>query len=224
MKVEKKFNLANDFCYILPQYIVITDHSDPNEILRRKEKDTLVFFLGLISFASMCCLLTGIYFIFVGKDADSYTLFICAFIGFVVSVKWRNRSNIRVIERSQIRNIRLTKVMFNYTFIVLFKNKKGKLNERMLSMKSSNLEEITKAVRIFTEEKLMRTDLQKDFNKVMEEVNKKQGQHTFYDPKLTGQTSNSNQQISKNSHSKSVPQTPNVKVDKRDKDGYVKNY
>jgi len=129
---------------VLPQQFVITDHSDPNEILRRKERNTLRLFLGMISLLSIGCLLTGFYFIFIGRDADSYALFICGFVGFVIAIKWRNRSNVRVIERAQIKYIQLKKVLFNYTFIVFFKNKKGKFEMRVLPMKLSNSEKSQK--------------------------------------------------------------------------------
>lgn len=216
MTSGKRFNLANDFCYVLPSYIVITDHSDPNEILRRKERNTFGFFLGLLSVLSIACLVAGFYFILDGREVDSYALFIAAAFGFIISLKWKNRSNVRVIERSQIRNIRLKKVMFNYTFIVLFVNRKKKLKERMLVMKSNNPEEIARAVKIFTDEKLMRTELQKDFDKVISEVNLQESKQNYIVQK--GLTSNHNS----GAHNKSEKATP--KIEKRDSNGYVKNY
>jgi len=216
MTSGKRFNLANDFCYLLPSYIIITDHSDPNEILRRKARNTLGIFVGLFYLLSIFCLLTGFYFIFVGREVDSYTLFIAAAFGFIISIKWRNRSNVRVIERSQIRNIQLKKAMFNPAFIIFFMDKKKKLKQRMLVMKSNNPDEITRAVKIFMDEKLMRTELQKDFDKVISEVGLKESKQ-HYD---VNKNSSANQYSG--THNKS--ENSIAKSTKRDSDGYVKNY
>jgi len=216
MTSGKRFNLANDFCYVLPHYIVITDHSDPNEILRRKEKNTFAIFLRLFSMLSFLCLLAAFYFIFTGRKEDSSALFIVATFGFLIAIIWKNKSNVRVIERSQIRNIQLKKVMFNPTFIILFTDKKKKLKQRMLVMKSTNPDEITRAVKIFMDEKLMRADLQKDFEKVISDVKLKESKQNHIDQKK----STANQYSG--THNKSEKSL--TKSDKRDSNGYVKNY
>lgn len=212
MNTYQKFDLANGYCYILPQYIVITDHSDPTEILRRKERNTMGVFLVILFILSVIILAASAFLIPAGRQDDAYILFTAGVFGIAICMKWRNRSNVKVIDRSQIRNIQLKKSFFNPVFIILFKNSKGKFKERALVMKSNNLQKIDLALRIFRSHNLMSEqsiNQQKIVTPKMAEQNLKTIMKTKPETKK---------------ESKTEPEKTSAKDYKRDPDGYVKEY
>jgi hypothetical protein len=212
MSNYQKFDLADGYCYILPQYLVITDHSDPTEILRRKERNTLGAFRIVLLILSIGFIAAAAYMIPIGRQNDGYILLSAGVFGIAISMKWRNRSNVKVIDRSQIRSIQLKKSMFNPTFFVLFKDSKGKFKERLLVMKSNNLQKIDAAIRILRSHNLM--------SEVS--INQQAQANLNTEPK------NLKTIISEKPNSKNAQQSqPAKKITKdydRDADGYIKNY
>lgn len=212
MSNYQKFDLADGYCYILPQYLIITDHSDPTEILRRKERNTLGIFLAGIFAISIVLLSTAAYMIPGGRQNDAYILFSAGVFGIAICMKWRNRSNVKVIERSQIRNIQLKKSMFNPAFFILFKDSKGKFKERLLVMKSNNLQKIDAAIRILRSHNLMSD----------RSINQQVLVNTNTESQKN-QTNLSEKKQAKNAQ-KSTDEKKITKDYNRDADGYVKNY
>ncbi|MBK6526875.1 MAG: hypothetical protein IPG07_15760 [Crocinitomicaceae bacterium] len=212
MSNYQKFDLADGYCYILPQYLVITDHSDPTEILRRKERNTLGAFRAVLLILSIGFIATAAYMITIGRQNDGYILLGAGVFGIAISTKWRNRSNVKVIDRSQIRSIQLKKSMFNPAFFILFKDSKGKFKERLLVMKANNLPKIDAAIRILRSHHLMSErsiNQQPQSNPNTESKNLK--------------TIISEKPNSKNTQ-KSEPEKKITKDYNRDADGYIKNY
>lgn len=210
-----KITLANGYCYILSNYLVITDHSDPKEILRRKDRNTLPLFLIFFKLISISALAGAIYLYWAGSGMlDVSILIIIMLFSMKISTRWKNKSNQKIIERSQIKGIELKKVMFNPTFLVHFKNEKGYMKERMLMMKANDVRNIDIAIKILRKEKLM----SRQSVNMQEIVSTKD---------LAG---SEKQSLKKIMQSKSIPEfepETTKKPDKtyrRDTDGYMKDY
>src|SRR5690606_5948889 len=99
----------------------------------RKDKNTFPIFITVFRIIALLSISTGIYFYFLGLNPEfSYVLIPLFLSSLYFSIKWRNKSNQKIIERSTIRNIQLKKIMLNPTFVILFKTEKGKMKERLI--------------------------------------------------------------------------------------------
>ncbi|MBL7897801.1 MAG: hypothetical protein JNJ99_04640 [Crocinitomicaceae bacterium] len=157
---EKQFSTENGYCHILPYHLVISQDGNPNEMLRRKDKNSyplINLFIGIITIVFS---VLGIFLLSLGKTNDAAFLLLCVPFNIYFFFKFRNRSNVNVIDRSRIMNIRLGKIMLNPAFIILFKDSKGKLKERILVMRSNDSDKILKAMHLLSSEKLMLADSQ----------------------------------------------------------------
>lgn len=210
MAPEKYFITAAGDCYVLPNYLVITDHSDPKEILRRKDSDSIPLFrFGLLALA-IGLIFYVVYQFNLGIKDPIFTMLPAAIFCLYVYFRWRSRSNIAVLERSGIRNIQLKKIMFTPTFVVLFKNKKGKFRERLIVMKSNESQHLSEALNILRTERLMSD---KSINTSLNTESAKKVQST-QEPKTKTTPEN------KSKPEEKVPST----TFKRNSDGYMKDY
>ncbi|MBK7129997.1 MAG: hypothetical protein IPM74_17640 [Crocinitomicaceae bacterium] len=222
-KSAPHFNLANGYCYVLPQYIVITDSHDVNAVLRKKDTNvysvfTLFFLMVLVGF-----LLGGNWLYQIGKTQDSVYLFVCAILSLYFLLRWRKRSNQNVIEREKVLAINMKKVMLNPAFVITFKDKKGKIKERVLMMEAKGFDQITNALQIFKQEKLF-DKIQTIYKPVAEKSFKNAGEcKVEVEPKAISQETQKTkpEQIKKEDPYVTKPAT---KSPKRDANGYVKEY
>lgn len=210
MTSEKYFITAAGYCYVLTDYLVITDHSDPKEILRRKDSDSIPLFrLGLLALA-IGLIFYVVYQFNLGIKDPMFTMLPAAAFCFYLYIRWRSRSNIAVLERSGIRNIQLKKIMFTPTFVILFKNKKGKFRERLIVMKSNESQHISEALNILRSEGLMSD---KSINASLNTESSKKTPRISY-PKTKTIPEN------KTKHEEKAPST----AFNRNSDGYMKDY
>lgn len=203
----KKFNTANGFCYLLDNYVVITDHSDPKEILRRKDSDkigiirvtSLVLFLSLLAFS---------YYNFLNGDLQNvYILLPSMFFLIVYFFRLRNRSMTNIIARNTIQGVELKKHLFNPAFFIHFKNNKGKLVTRIIVMKSNNQEDIRTAKTLLIQHNLIK-------NSNTKQESKNTPQETLQTQKKSVEKNNQDE------YKKTQPQ----ETYKRNSDGYLKDY
>ena len=119
---EKKFITENGYCHLLPYHLVISQEGNPNEMLRRKDKNTYPLINLFIGIITIVFTVLGIFLLSLGKTNDASFLLLCVPFNSYFLFRFRNRSNIHVIYRSRIMNILLEKIMLNPAFIVLFKD------------------------------------------------------------------------------------------------------
>lgn len=217
------FHLANGYCYVLPRYIVITDSHDVNAVLRKKDNNVYatfnLFFLMLI----VAFLAGGNWLYQMGKLQDSVYLFVCAILSLYFLLRWRKRSNQNVIEREKVLAINMKKVMLNPAFVITFKDKKGRIKERVLMMDSKKFDQITNALQIFKQEKLF-DKIQTIYKPVAEE-----SKNTISESKAKAEqipASKETQKTKPENIKKEDPymNKPATKSPKRDANGYMKEY
>lgn len=207
--LEKKITIPNGYLHILPLYLVISEFGIASDVLSRKDKNTLPIFTTVFRIIALLSFSAGVYFYFLGLNPEfSYVLIPLFLCSLYISIKWRNKSNQKIIERSTIRNIQLKKIMFNPTFVILFKTENGKMKERLIMMDTKYPDRIDAILKILTEENLMRPDLQPDLQNIITEY-KESGSKSKEYKKTAGEEDESH--------------TPKTEY-KRDEGGYLKDY
>ena len=208
---SQTFKFTAGYCHVIPRFVVITKNGNSNDVLRTKEKNTYPRYMKLAMLVYVAFVIAGVYALIEGQRG-AFLAFVFATVPCLFFIlRLRGKSNTRVIERSQIRNIQLKKIRSNPTFVILFRDDKGKMKERHLPMKAEDLKEIDKALKLLRSQNLMSGD----------SINKQTAHELMQD-----------QEIKSAAGSKSPEyRTPEKKAEskkqttyKRDASGYLKDY
>lgn len=201
-----KFNTAEGFCYIMETHLVLTDHSDPKEILRRKSTDIMPVLRATLLFLSYVGYAYVGYAFFLGLNFNIYLLAGIPILLLLIYYRIRSKSKLNIIAREKIQGLYLKKSWLKNSFVVHFKNDKGKIMDRYIPMKN-NMEDINLAFKMLLKSKVITNTKNQDlYNSLQSQLIKKM-------------TSGS-----KGASATAVDYSKKETEYKRSKDGYLKDY
>lgn len=163
MDIEKKFKTKTGFCHILPDKIILTRDGVIGNISEVTVGNTLWRILVIYSIIAI----TLLYFAFDnyknGEIGEAIFLGLPGIFFMYAIISSLNNSATPVINRQKIKAVKLKKGITGLTrsrFEVLFEDEQGSVKKRLIMLPGSLTNggnEITKAVKIMTDEKLITT-------------------------------------------------------------------